>query len=296
MFDKKFSSYYEKIEKSIYESFSQCEKNNPLVEACLYILLNGGKRIRSIIVLIIAEELNNHFPVVEAAKSIELFHTASLVADDLPSMDNDDKRRNKLSVHKVYGENMALLVTYALIAEGYESITRCISALKKHNTSHTNWDEIGVLAFENASRNTGLNGIVGGQLLDLHPPESKTKNLIENIILKKTSSLFEIAFVFGWLFGGGALKSLSLVKEMSNHFGMAFQIIDDFDDIEKDKLHANSSNIVLSYGREYAIKKFNTSILEYKKLSKTLGLNGNAFTNMTSTLTQCKHENLFIEG
>ena len=86
------------------------------------------------IVLLIADALGCGLPVMEAALSVEFFHTASLIADDLPCMDNDDFRRNKPSLHKMFGETVALLASYALIAAGYERIFTSVQTLGKQKS------------------------------------------------------------------------------------------------------------------------------------------------------------------
>ena len=114
-----FTSYQQEFEILV-RKFAKHELGGAtkLREACEYALTNGGKRFRPILLMMTAKAANGSVDVGYAALAVELFHTASLVADDLPCMDNDDMRRDKPSLHKVYGEGVALLVTYALIAAG----------------------------------------------------------------------------------------------------------------------------------------------------------------------------------
>lgn len=86
--------------------------------------------------MLIAKALNPSAEVSQAALAVEFFHTASLVADDLPCMDDDDERRNKPSVHKVYDEATALLVSYALISAGYEFLAKNAETLKASNAPY----------------------------------------------------------------------------------------------------------------------------------------------------------------
>lgn len=234
-----------------------------LKEACSYALTNGGKRFRPSLVLMIANAIDPKREAVDAALSIECFHTASLIADDLPCMDDDDERRNKPSVHKVYGESTALLTSYALISEGYACLVRNIKLLKA--------DTIGTLAFENVTYNTGIQGATGGQLYDLYPPDPSLETLLQ-IHQMKTSALFEIAFVLGWLFGGGDSKLLPEVKKASAHFGLAFQIADDFEDLEQDQLQGNFVNIALMKGKVEASTLFKSEIEALKVDLKKLNL------------------------
>lgn len=198
-----FLYYRNQIDALIKNRLSLFGEKSPLREACAYALLSGGKRWRPLIVLVVADAIGKQADVSFAAMAVECFHTASLIADDLPSMDDDDIRRERPSVHKQFGEGVALLASYALIAIGFECIAKNVETIKSASAILANQsDLLGTLALQNAAFNTGLRGAVGGQLLDLTPPNLSLETLKE-VIHKKTSSLFEISFVFGWLFGGG---------------------------------------------------------------------------------------------
>src|SRR5690349_2210675 len=93
-----------------------------LKEAIHYALTQKGKRLRPILVLLVAKALDPSKNVMKAALATEYFHTASLLADDLPCMDNEEERRGTPSTHVLYGESVAILASYALIAAGYQSI------------------------------------------------------------------------------------------------------------------------------------------------------------------------------
>lgn len=118
-----------------------------------------GKRLRPILVLMIADALGLGADVMPAALSVEFFHTASLIADDLPCMDNDDLRRERPSLHKVFGESVAILASYALIAEGYGAIAR----------NGQNCPASAVICLEAVRRAAGIRGATHGQFLDLSP-------------------------------------------------------------------------------------------------------------------------------
>src|SRR5689334_6324109 len=95
--------YQQRVEEKIREQLPSLGGSGELRAACEYALLNGGKRFRPALVYMVANALGKGQDISAAALAIEYFHTASLVADDLPCMDNDDERRNRPSVHKVYG-------------------------------------------------------------------------------------------------------------------------------------------------------------------------------------------------
>ncbi len=264
--------YKHLIEQKLQENIDQLGPKNPLRDACEYALLNGGKRFRPALVLMIAKALGYKADVFPAAIGIEFFHTASLIADDLPCMDNDDERRNKPTVHRIYGESIALLATYGLISAGYACLAKNAQLIKQssHPLAHQS-DHLCVLALENATYNTGLCGATGGQFLDLSPPNLSLE-LLEEVIHKKTVTLFEISFVLGWLFGGGELSKLELVKKGAAYFGKAFQIADDLDDMAQDLTHEHSLNIANVLGKEQAKAMFHEEIKQFEQVLKDLKL------------------------
>lgn len=238
-----------------------------LQEVCNYALLQGGKRFRPALVLMVAKALNATHDIMDAALAVEYFHTASLIADDLPCMDNDQERRGKPATHIVYGESLALLASYALIAEGYQLL-----AQNAKNLPFPNNQAIGILAIENVSYNTGILGATGGQYLDLFPPTIDEATYRETI-LKKTVALFEISFVIGWLFGGGDPHLLPTVKKASYHFGMAFQIADDIDDYTEDAAGKRLMNAVSLFGAAQAKKMVQEELKGYSSCLKELHIN-----------------------
>lgn len=264
--------YKQLIEQKLRENIEQLGVKNALRDACEYALLNGGKRFRPALVMMIAKALGCEADVSQAAMGIEFFHTASLIADDLPCMDNDDERRNAPATHRVYGESVALLATYALISGGYACLAKNARMLKNSAHPHAHQsDHLCVLALENATYNTGLCGTTGGQFLDLTPP-NLSLSLVQEVIQKKTVTLFEISFVLGWLFGGGDLNQLDLVKKSAAYFGMAFQIADDLDDMAQDLAHHHSINIANVLGKEHAKQMFHEEIKQFYQTLEDLKL------------------------
>ncbi len=241
------------IEEALKKVFPE---TNKLSSAISYALLSGGKRIRPLMVHCIAEAIGKNFPVMEAALAVEFFHTASLIADDLPCMDNDCLRRGKKTVHHEFGETVALLASYALISEAFKKIEengKKMAEMGCKNQAH----EAVSIALEHASRFSGIRGAVLGQYYDLFgaKEEELSEELIEKIIYLKTGTLFEGAFVLGWVFGGGDFQYLDKIKQFARHFGFAFQIKDDLGDISQD-IDKESLNYVLYIGRDLAREKF----------------------------------------
>lgn len=276
--------YKQRLESGLIESIQSIGCKSELRDACEYALLNGGKRFRPAIVLVIAEALKSPVSVLQAALAVEYFHTASLIADDLPCMDDDDKRRGKPSLHKVYGESTALLASYALIAAGYECLAKNTNELRAAAVSFAkDCDRICVLSLENATYNTGLMGASGGQFLDISPPDLSEKTL-RGIIHKKTVSLFEISFVLGWLFGGGKKELLGEVKQAASHFGMAFQLADDFDDMAQDIKNDRKVNMANACGKKEALGMFHKEIEEFQKKLKLLNLDRSPLHHISEAL------------
>ncbi len=267
-----FFSYRDKVEKEIAKSISSLGEKNKLRDACEYALTNGGKRFRPLIVLMISEALGRGLPIMDAALSVEFFHTASLIADDLPCMDNDDERRDKPSLHKVYGETIALLASYALITSAFERIHLSASAMRKSGLYPPEFcDRVCRLALESATHSSGIHGATAGQFLDLYPP---TLNLetVKQVIYKKTVTLFEVSFMFGWLFGGGSASSIKAIQSCAIQLGLAFQIADDMEDNDQDASHSGSVNLARVLGKDLARTFFEKAMVEFKESLKGLGL------------------------
>lgn len=281
-----FFSYRDKVEKEIAKSISSLGEKNKLRDACEYALTNGGKRFRPLIVLMISEALGKGLPIMDAALSVEFFHTASLIADDLPCMDNDDERRDKPSLHKVYGETVALLASYALITSAFERIHLCASAMRKSGAYSPEFcDHVCRLALESATHSSGIHGATAGQFLDLYPPILNLET-VKQVIYKKTVTLFEVSFMFGWLFGGGDLNLLDKVQKTAYHFGMAFQIADDLDDMTQDEKKQRDISMARLLGRDRAFSVFEGEMLSFENLLKELSLYTPSFQKLSDMLYQ----------
>lgn len=277
--ETKLKQFRDSIDQIIAVKAKQLGGEGKLQDACEYALLNGGKRFRPALVFLVANALGKGLDVTNQALAVEYFHTASLIADDLPCMDDDDVRRNKPTVHKVYGESTALLASYALIAAGYGAIAE----VSKSDAVKGITPEVVVLALKNAAQNTGLEGATGGQFLDIFPPNLKEETL-RDILHKKTVTLFEISFVFGWLFGGGDINKLPRIQKCASHFGMAFQIADDLGDVEQDAANGRQVNMAGVFGVESARKMLNDEIDRYRALLSELGIASPELLGLASML------------
>ncbi len=271
--------YLKSVEKSIDKAIASMGEKSLLRDACEFSLKSGGKRFRPILVLLIADALGNGFEVNDAALSCEFFHTASLIADDLPCMDDEKTRRGKPSLHLAFSESTAILVSYTLIAMGYEGIYNAANVLSSH-TSKEHGNKAGMLALSAVSACAGINGATKGQFLDLNLPNNSFETLID-VIKKKTVTLFEVSCILGWVFGGGDLTVLDEVKNCSYHLGMAFQIADDINDFGSQNDHTNIAQVV---GLDESNRMFESHFSSFQKSLNTLNLKSNSIDALSDVL------------
>ncbi|VGO23041.1 polyprenyl synthetase family protein [Pontiella sulfatireligans] len=184
-----------------------------LHQAMRYCVLNGGKRIRPILCIAVAETFGTRpKAALAAAVAVELFHCSTLVHDDLPCMDDDDLRRGMPTCHVKYGEANAVLTGDALMIHAFHILAESGSAR---------------LSLELAKA-AGSMGVIAGQVEDLDA-EGKKPNagLIEFIHMNKTAILIRAAVRMGALVGGAAEDELETLSLFSEKIGLAFQIEDD---------------------------------------------------------------------
>lgn len=193
-----------------------------LTESMRYSLLAGGKRIRPVLALAFAEACGAESTEgLDAACSLELLHTYSLIHDDLPCMDNDALRRGKPTNHIVFGETTAVLAGDCLQAEAF--------ALLANSSFHA--DRVSNM-IRSLSKAAGLQGICGGQALDI-AAEGKTPGLEEltEIHKRKTAALIMAACEIGVFFAGGSERQAEAANHYGKALGLAFQIQDDVLDV-----------------------------------------------------------------
>jgi len=281
-----FFQLRDQVEQEIAKSILSFGEKNKLRDACEYALLSGGKRLRPIIVLMVAEALGFGLNAKPAALAAEFMHTASLIADDLPCMDNDDERRERASVHKAYGESTALLSSYSLIFAGYGKIQENAEEMRNAPPPFSGMaDSVCCLCIKEASRLAGILGATTGQFLDLNPPNHSVE-MLKEVLYKKTVTLFQVSFILGWLFGGGMVAKLDQVKRAAYHFGMAFQIADDLGDVLQDDDKERETNAAKVLGPKRAYELFQKEMGQYQLLLTELGLSTPSFDKMSHMLNK----------
>ena len=198
-----------------------------LAESMRYSLMAGGKRLRPILLMAAADAVGaKGTDYLTAACALEMIHTYSLIHDDLPAMDNDDYRRGKLTNHKVYGDDMAVLAGDALLTLAFEVIAR---------QQHTDPATL-LRVVQEISTAAGMNGMVGGQAIDL---ESEGHRIpmqeLQKMHMGKTGALFRAALRSGAILAGATEGQLAALTSYAEGFGLAFQITDDILDVTGDE-------------------------------------------------------------
>lgn len=242
--------YRDMINNYIDHVFLPSIPNSDLKEMTEY-SLKGGKRLRSSIVLDITSNLLGT-PLLDVALAIELLHNSSLIIDDLPTMDNDSFRRGLYTLHKLYGQEKAKMLSFFFVTEANRILLLrddCTKEIVLHN-----------LEF--------LKRACLGQYYDMEWAKKSQTIFKENygnnlspIVNLKTAPFFSLAFITGYIFSNKNLidpelsETVTKLNLISEEFSLAFQILDDFDDVKKDK-ERGSLNHVLVYGENESKKLF----------------------------------------
>jgi geranylgeranyl diphosphate synthase type II len=212
----------------VLENWVPAESSDPesIHRAMRYSLFAGGKRIRPILAVAAARAISDSPDGIEnAAATLELIHTYSLIHDDLPALDNDDLRRGRPTCHKVFGEAMAILAGDSLLTLAFEVLSRLpqIDAERK------------IRLVEELARASGtVGGMIGGQVNDIEgEKKTPTAFLLESIHRAKTGALLRASLRMGAIYAGATAAELAALSEFGEHVGLAFQIIDDVLDVEE---------------------------------------------------------------
>ena len=210
-------------------------------------MMAGGKRLRPILIRETYELFGGKDKLCEPfMAAMEMIHTHSLIHDDLPALDNDDYRRGRLTTHKVYGEAMGVLSGVALLNRAYEVMLSSFDLTEDK-------DRV-IAAMRIIADKTGINGMLGGQSVDVEndgkPLEHK---MLDYIYKHKTSALLEASMMAGAVLGGADEQELALVESAASDIGLAFQIRDDILDVTSTSeelgkpVHSDEKNNKITY-------------------------------------------------
>ena len=230
MFFKNYLDEHKKlIESSIDSYLAELTYPEVIAEGMKYAILNGGKRLRPILLFMTLDILGkDKTKGIASGVGIEMIHSYSLVHDDLPALDNDDFRRGKLTTHKKFGEAEGILIGDALLTHAFYILTA--------RNSHLAPEQI-VEIVKLTSSYAGINGMIGGQMMDI-ASEGKRIDMetLKYIHSNKTGKLIKLPVEIGCIIGEATPEEKETLIKFSELIGLAFQIKDDILDIEGDFL------------------------------------------------------------
>ena len=218
-----------------------------MAEAMNYSMTAGGKRLRPILIRETYQLLGGEGELCEPfMAAMEMIHTHSLVHDDLPALDNDDYRRGRLTTHKVYGEAMGVLSGVALLNRAYEVMLKAFDL--------TEDKERVISAMKIMADKTGINGMLGGQSVDVENDGKPLKReMLDYIYKNKTSALIEASMMTGAVLAGASEEAVRIVEQAAEDIGLAFQIQDDILDVTSTQeelgkpIHSDEKNNKVTY-------------------------------------------------
>lgn len=196
--------------------------SEPLHDTMRYAVLNGGKRLRPLLVYTLGTALGSSLEGLDqAACALEFIHAYSLIHDDLPSMDNDDWRRGKPSCHKKFGESMALLAGDALQTLAFDVLLKAPLSPEK------------IIKMLNVLvKAAGPWGMVAGQAMEFSSVSSTDKSRVETIHTLKTGTLFAAALELAGIVADLSKEQLLTLAQIGNRLGLVYQLQDDVFDNE----------------------------------------------------------------
>lgn len=283
----KIDSINNYIEKYIVDNNSYQTR---IFDAMKYSIFAGGKRLRPILILssydlLGGEDTNSIMPF---ACAMEMIHTYSLIHDDLPAMDDDDYRRGKLTNHKVFGEDMAILAGDGLLNSAFE--TMISGAIENKNPN-------ALKAMKVIAESAGVYGMVAGQVVDL---ESEHKKIDKETLLfihqNKTAALLQASLKAGAILAGANSAQVELMDLAGYNLGMAFQIQDDILDVIGDEkrlgkaINSDAKNQKSTFVSLYGLEKSKVYVENYSKEAEQIfasfGENGDFLVKLTRHLVK----------
>ncbi len=230
-FKEQLNFYVDYVEKQIDSLFKDnTSLQKEVFDAMDYSLCAGGKRLRPVLTLACCDMLGGSLEdALRFAVGIECIHTYSLIHDDLPCMDDDDLRRGKPTCHKKFGEATALLAGDGLLTYAFEHMTD-IAEFKSTSA------EVVLKVVNEISRGAGVNGMIGGQVVDLalEGMVDIPLDTLNYMHYNKTGQLIRVSVMAGALCGGADEEELKALLTFADNLGVAFQIQDDILDYTGD--------------------------------------------------------------
>jgi len=250
-----------------------------LYRAMEYSVMAGGKRIRPVLMLLIADVLGKPAgKVLPAACAAELIHTSTLILDDLPCMDDSALRRGRATCHVRFSDSTAILASYGLVMLAFELIRDERSAVS-------------------LSRAVGARGVAAGEFEDLRVGSKKAGvEVIKDIHLKKTAALFISACEMAGIILGVRGRRLAALKKYGRNLGLAFQLQDDILSLtrtdeqlgKQTKQDACAPNLARAIGAKKAKELLRRYIREGKNALKPFGARAHSLEKLIEFSTERK--------
>lgn len=258
-----------------------------IYNAMNYSVFAGGKRIRPVLMVGACKALGGDYTqCIDFACAVEFIHTYSLIHDDLPAMDNDDLRRGKPTCHKKFNEAIAILAGDALLNLSFEIMSNIV--FEKFERKYAE-------AMKILSNASGINGMIGGQVVDIDSENKQVDKETLNYIHKnKTAALITASLKCGAVLAGAPKEQIDIFEKVGLNLGIAFQIKDDILDITSTEdilgkpVFSDEKNNKTTYVSLYGMEKAQE---DYKMLSdtsaemlKSFGENGRFLLEYTNNL------------
>jgi len=221
-----FSARREQIDAFLRSLAARTGAPKPLAAPLQQSLSSAGKRVRGLLTIAVGEAFGaKPEKLVPAAAAIEMIHTSSLILDDLPAMDDAVLRRGQPTLHREFGEDLAILSAVALLNHAYDLLARTHADL-----SPRRWPMAIVL--QRVFDAVGWDGTIAGEAVDLHSEESTLDfDTLEFIHSRKTGALFVAAAAVGGMLANCHPAPLQRIEVFAKNLGLAFQITDDVLDV-----------------------------------------------------------------
>jgi geranylgeranyl diphosphate synthase, type II len=236
-----------------------------LREALGQVLRNPGSLFRPEIVLEISLGYGlSETDATDLAIGLEYFHTASLLFDDLPSMDDAVERRGIPCVHLEFGDAGAILAALALINRAYVLIWRAVSSALPERRS---------TALAYVERYLGVGGLLNGQSMDLHYATlPHNRQMTEQIAMGKTVSLIRLTLVLPAILGGSSVSEVQILERLALFWGLSYQIVDDLKDVLQSSADAGKT-----VSRDLSLDRPNVALVigiggAVERLTRLIGL------------------------
>lgn len=275
MFEDKLNLYREEINKALRELLKRLNNKDCSIicDAMEYSLLEGGKLLRPVLTLCVCDMFKKDFKMaLPFACAVEFIHVGSLVHDDLPCMDDDEKRRGKASCHIKFNEAAAVLAGDSLFCSSFEVLTYA----KEYGLK----DEEILKAVSFLAEMFGTKGILAGQdmdmFLNIEDFKKDAKKTVKKIAKYKTASLIKAACRLGAIAAKASLEEIEILDRFADYFGVCFQIKDDILDFKQAEKKEEEK---LDFIHIFGLEKANDLAVEYteKALECLKKLDGSEF-------------------